>query len=82
MRVHVVGASGSGTTTLGRALAVRLGCPFFDTDDYIWLPSEPPFQHIRERGERQARLGAAPRVPIWSSSRPRSVDGATSTRYG
>ena len=59
MRVHVVGASGSGTTTLGRALAVRLGCPFFDTDDYFWLPSEPAFQHIRELGERQARLGAA-----------------------
>ena len=59
MRVHVVGASGSGTTTLGRALAVRLGCRFFDTDDYFWLPSDPPFQHIRERGARQARLGAA-----------------------
>jgi len=66
MRVHVVGASGSGTTTLGRALAGRLGCPFLDTDDYFWLPNEPPFQHIRERGERQARLGAALRVqPHW-----------------
>jgi len=66
MRVHIVGASGSGTTTLGRALAVRLGCPFFDTDDYFWLPSEPPFQRIRERGERQARLGAALQAqPDW-----------------
>ena len=59
MRVHLVGASGSGTTTLGRALAARRGVPHFDTDDYLWLPSEPPFQHLRERGERQARLGAA-----------------------
>jgi adenylate kinase family enzyme len=25
-RIHVVGASGAGTTTLGRALADRLGC--------------------------------------------------------
>jgi len=66
MRVHIVGASGSGTTTLGRALAGRLGCPFFDTDDYFWLPSEPPFQHIRERGERQARLGGDLRAqPGW-----------------
>ena len=66
MGVHVVGASGSGTTTLGRALAGRRGWAFLDTDEYFWLPSEPPFQHIRERGERQARLGAALRAqPDW-----------------
>jgi adenylate kinase family enzyme len=59
MRIHILGASGSGTTTLGRALADRLGSSHLDTDDYFWLPSDPPFQHIRERGERQAFLGAA-----------------------
>jgi adenylate kinase family enzyme len=59
MRVHIVGASGSGTTTLGQALAARRGLTHVDTDDYFWLPSEPPFQHIRERAERQARLGSA-----------------------
>jgi adenylate kinase family enzyme len=58
-RVHLVGASGSGTTTLGRALAGRRSCPHLDTDDFFWLPSDPPFQHVRERGERQALLGAA-----------------------
>jgi len=58
-RIHLVGASGSGTTTLGRALATRLDCPHLDTDDYFWLPSEPPFQHVRPRDERQARLGAS-----------------------
>jgi adenylate kinase family enzyme len=66
MRVHLVGASGSGTTTLGRALAGRLGCAHLDTDDFFWLPSEPPFQRIRERAERQALLGAAlARNPGW-----------------
>jgi adenylate kinase family enzyme len=59
VRVHIVGASGSGTTTLGRALAERLDCPHFDTDDYFWQPSDPPFQHIRERAERQSLLGAS-----------------------
>lgn len=69
MRVHIVGASGSGTTTLGRALATRLGTPHFDTDDYFWLPSVPPFQHIRERGARQALLGAdLTRHPGWTLS--------------
>jgi adenylate kinase family enzyme len=66
MRVHLVGASGSGTTTLGRALAVRLECPHLDTDDYFWLPSDPPFQHVRARAVRVASLGAAlARTPGW-----------------
>jgi adenylate kinase family enzyme len=66
MRVHIVGASGSGTTTLGRALAGRLGGPHHDTDDFFWLPSTPPFQHVRERGARQALLGdALAREPGW-----------------
>jgi len=56
-RIHAVGASGSGTTTLGRALAIRLGCSRFDTDDYYWLPTDPPFQTVRERSARQALLG-------------------------
>jgi AAA domain len=57
-RVHILGASGSGTTTLAKALAARLGCPHYDTDAYFWLPSDPPFQHIREREARRAMLGA------------------------
>jgi len=46
-RIHLMGASGSGTTTLGRALAQRLGCPHFDTDHYFWFPTAPPFEKIR-----------------------------------
>ena len=57
-RIHVTGASGSGCTTLGRALAERLGWVHLDTDDYFWLPSDPPFQTIREGAERRALLGA------------------------
>ncbi len=61
-----MGASGAGTTTLGRALATRLDCPHLDTDDFFWLPGEPPFQDIRERGERRALLGAElARHPGW-----------------
>jgi adenylate kinase family enzyme len=55
-RIHILGASGSGTTTLGRALAERLQCPHFDTDDYFWLPTDPPFTHQRERTQRQRLL--------------------------
>jgi adenylate kinase family enzyme len=35
-RIHLTGASGSGTTTLGRALAVELGWCVVDADDAYW----------------------------------------------
>jgi len=53
-RVHITGASGSGTTTLGRALAGRWACQHFDTDDFLWLPSDPPYRMVRPRAERLA----------------------------
>jgi len=47
-RIHITGAAGAGTTTLGAALAARLGISHFDTDDYYWKPSEPPYQESRD----------------------------------
>jgi adenylate kinase family enzyme len=55
-RIHILGASGTGSTTLGYALAARLQCPHFDTDAYYWLPTDPPFTHERERTDRQRLL--------------------------
>ena len=51
-RVHIVGASGSGTTTLGLALASRLEIPHFDIDDYYWIPTDPPYREPRPSEER------------------------------
>ncbi len=34
VRLHIFGASGSGTTTLARALAKRCGWLHLDTDDF------------------------------------------------
>ena len=58
-RVHVMGASGSGTTTLGRALAAHWGAVHLDADDYYWLPTSPPYRHKRPAAERLARLQGA-----------------------
>lgn len=55
-RIHILGASGAGTTTLGASLAERLEAPHFDTDDFFWEPTDPPFQRTRPREERQALL--------------------------
>jgi adenylate kinase family enzyme len=58
-RIHITGASGSGTSTLGRALAARWACPYFDTDDFFWLPSDPRYRTVRPRAERLALLQIA-----------------------
>ncbi len=55
-RLHILGASGSGTTTLGAALAARLGLPQIDGDSLFWLPTEPPFTTRRAPEERLALL--------------------------
>lgn len=65
MRLHVTGASGAGTTTLGRALAARLGCDAVDTDDFYWLPTEPPFIEKRPVAERLRLLDHRLRPTSW-----------------
>lgn len=56
MHIHITGASGSGTTTLGQALAQALPLRHLDADDYYWLPTSPPFRHKRDAAERLALL--------------------------
>jgi adenylate kinase family enzyme len=50
----VFGASGTGTSTLGRLLAISLGSQHFDADDFYWRPTDPPFRRKRPPGERRA----------------------------
>ena len=51
-RIHIMGASGAGTTTLGLALAGRLSIPHHDSDDYYWRPTIPPYRDKRPETER------------------------------
>ncbi|HEY7437378.1 MAG TPA: AAA family ATPase [Methylomirabilota bacterium] len=65
-RIHIFGASGSGTSSLASALAVRHGHRHLDTDDFFWLPTDPPYQQPRPREARLALLRAAlVRSPSW-----------------
>ena len=52
MKLHIFGASGSGVTTLGWELSRRSGIPYFDSDDYFWETTDPPFTTERHRDDR------------------------------
>jgi len=52
--IHIFGASGSGVSTLGKTLEKRLKIKCFDSDDFYWKKTDPPFLkaeplEIRER---------------------------------
>lgn len=57
--VHILGASGSGTTTLGKAISEKHGFKHLDTDDFYWLPTDPKYTIKREPSERQRLLSEA-----------------------
>lgn len=70
-RILITGASGSGTTTLGRELARQLACAHLDADDCYWLPTVPPYQQKRPAAQRFAMvrdaMRAAPRLVLSGS---------------
>ncbi len=66
MKLHLFGASGTGVTTLGQALAAALQLLYFDSDTYFWQPSDPPFTVRRPPAARNAQLAhALARAESW-----------------
>lgn len=57
-RIGITGASGCGVTTLGAALAARLGAVHIDMDDHFWVATDPPYRVKREVPERLVRIRA------------------------
>jgi adenylate kinase family enzyme len=47
-RIHILGASGCGVTTLGRLLGNALSIPVFDNDDFYWHATEIAYTKKRE----------------------------------
>jgi adenylate kinase family enzyme len=50
--IHITGAAGAGTSTLGALLAARRGWGFAETDDALWLPTDPPYRELRPASAR------------------------------
>ena len=58
-KIHLFGASGSGTSTLGAALAQKLSLPHLDVDDFYWRPTDPPFVEKQQPAQRLLDLNEA-----------------------
>jgi len=52
MKIHILGPSGAGTTTLGKAIAAELVIKHFDSDDFFWAKTKIPFTRKREKDVR------------------------------
>ncbi len=76
--IHIYGASGSGTSTLGKYMSAKLGYFFMDTDDYFWEPTNPPYttkrcpsnriQLIREDIERHENVVLSGSLVDWGDA--------------
>lgn len=58
-RIHILGASGSGTTTLAQEISKKFNFKHFDTDDFYWIKTNPPFTQKREIEKRISYLSDA-----------------------
>jgi adenylate kinase family enzyme len=63
--INIIGASGVGKTTLGLTLANHFGIPFFDTDNYYHVPTDPPYQIQRSPEEKSRLLAQDLQYPSW-----------------
>jgi len=57
MGIIIFGASGAGSTTLGKEISRQLNLQYLDIDDYLWCwKSEIPLTVVRPREERTRNL--------------------------
>ena len=78
-RIHIVGASGSGTTSLGVTMAAPFGHRHLDTDElvvFLVAPTPVRLARLRARestpyGQRRDRAGRRTPRRAWST---RSID--------
>ena len=59
MKIYLIGFMGAGKTTVGRELASRLGCPFFDLDELVEAAEKMSIKDIfAQQGEPYFRRRA------------------------
>ena len=56
MKIHLLGPSCSGTSTLGKLIADKYSIPWIDSDSIFWIKTNPPFTTKRDINERTKML--------------------------
>ena len=56
-RIHIFGSGGSGTTTIAKNVCKQINYKHFDSDSYLWLPTEEPFTVTRPKEEYIRLMG-------------------------
>lgn len=54
--IHIYGASGSGTSTIGKYISDKCGFYFMDTDNYFWQATNLPYTIKRDVSERLSMM--------------------------
>lgn len=65
LRIHIIGAPGSGKTTLAKKLATALACPLTELDDIFWMNESGTYGLKRPESERMTKLSACIAPPSW-----------------
>jgi adenylate kinase family enzyme len=55
-KIHIMGAPGSGVSTLGEAIAKQLSIPFFDADNFVWYTEDALRYRRRRNTEHRTKL--------------------------
>ena len=67
--LHIVGASGAGTSTIAQTLEKEYNYKWLDTDSYYWEKTDPPYVKALPHSERVALMSAVmQRNPRWAIS--------------
>ena len=72
-KIFITGASGCGVSTLGESLGRAMNAIWVDSDDYYWMPTDPPFSAKRSETQRVLLMREALGVGAWVLSG--SLDG-------
>lgn len=63
MKIHLLGPSGSGTSTIGKALAEVLNISHFESDEILWEETPVPFSRKRPVEDRRRILATLLQSP-------------------
>lgn len=58
MRIHILGAAGTGTTSVGKFIASKFNLKHIESDYYAWRQTDPPFSEYLDINESKALLEA------------------------